>query len=229
MKSPLSFRPFSYSAVLLGLLAALATASSVRADVIYSNFPYDELGFGLVNSTYQYNAEAAKFNTGAFSGSLTSVEVALRVGNLGSAGSSAVNAFLFADTGTNAPASMIASLGTLSVFDSGSENYAEYSFSPTSSVLLTANTDYWVGFEKAVQDNNYILLAVTKNKTAMAGTNAYSDTNINGPWTGFSTALKTAIQVNGSAATTVPEASALALLAPGLLAVGAVIRRRKTA
>lgn len=216
----------------LALLALVVLANQAKAQTVYSNFPYrNNTGFALVGvGNSAYNGYAAKFNTGAFSGFLGSLNVAFA--NVQTFDQTAT-AYLLADNGLGtSPSTILGTISTITVPFTGSTFNIiplPFTFTATSSIPLAANTNYWVGFEKAGPATNVFLhLGVTVDTAVATNTNAFSTSNMNGPWTVFNNGNKTAFQVIGSASApsaSAPEPATLALLSLGI--VGATLVRRR--
>jgi PEP-CTERM motif len=225
----ISTRLFIVSLAVSGLALVPGLA---HAQLVYSNFPYrPDTGFGLPGAgNASYVGYAAKFNTGGFTGFMSSLMVSF--GNV-SSNTLGASAYLLADNGLGtSPATVLANLGSVSIPNTGSTTsyvLLPFTFPVTTSVPLAASTNYWIGIEKAGASGDFPVLGITTDMTPINNTNAYSEASINGPWTVFNNGNKTAFEVNGSAVApggaTAPEPGTLVLLALG--GVGALVARRR--
>jgi hypothetical protein len=216
----------------LALLALVALANQAKAQTVYTNFPYrNNTGFALVGvGNGATNNYAAKFNTGSFSGFLSSLNVAFA--NVQTFDQTAT-AYLLADNGLGtSPSTVLGTISTITVPFTGSTFNViplPFTFTATTSIPLAANTNYWVGFAKAGPATDVFLhLGVTQDTSVITNSNAFSTGTMSGPWTVFNNGNKTAFQVIGSASspsTSAPEPATLAMLSLGIVA-GTIARRR---
>lgn len=198
--------------LLVGVLTALSAVVSATAGVIY-----DATG-GTENGGDSFNIAgpvlANRFIT-ASAGTLASVSLNLAL----STGSAQLGSFaveLFTDQGSNAPSAMT-SIAT--VQDSTlTSNFQLLTFSPTQTILLAANTPYYIGVmssDSAALLGNTVDNEILARPSVAAGGFYYNNsgvqTNDGGPYE---------ISIN------VPEPASMVLLVAGLF--GFMAARRKS-
>jgi hypothetical protein len=217
-------------------LIALFTVSQANADVVFSSFgPSDAYNntfgntmFGIAGSNSPfYQTSAFKFNTGSFSGKITSIEMPIR--GLNSTLSSCIIGLTTSEvqSGTLADVPANDSVAPLFVwsYTAPSTSYAIATLTAAGGIDVTANTNYWV-FGQANFDN--ACLWASRN-TGVAGDGAQRNTP-GGTWSSQgSQTTASAFRINGTpTAASAPEPGSLALLSLGALGLlGRVIRRRR--
>ena len=195
---------------------ALLTAAGVHAGAASL---YDNLGSAQEGSdpVFSYGPLANSFTTGAqFGASLTGITALLKSGNASIVGDLRVS--LHADS-ANGPGAELLSLGVLSSASIGTDAFARYSFTPSATFALAANTTYWVEIEAASPIAVEWAWSGDLTAPGVAGQSNYSTlfgTNLNSLQAPYQMAVTTAV----------PEPASALLLALGLGAF-TMLRRRQ--
>jgi len=208
---------FGRPVALASLLAVMAMAGSARADVLFSNIGMGAKGYNPVASSL-YDS----FSTGNIGVALTSISVDVEALNPSDGGTFGVALF---SNGANAPKG---SLGRLVVV-------ADSSLSSTPSILnlagfspipLAANTQYWI---------RLFQVGWTSTSAQWLYDNSFRGTNVAA---GFSqdsgNVLGVTANTSGSTVylmqvSAVPEPGSVGTLSAGLLAIGLVFLRHRSA
>ncbi len=215
-------------AIAFATLAFVQSATyAVTLDVSnLSNTPTGKTTYSLVGNQYM----STMFRTTAFAGTADPIaSITLRLQNESGVSITNAQAYIYTSTLSNVASSrrpdvlvpnaiFTANISATNPNGSGSLTYQDVKFSPTSSIVLAANTSYWVVFMSSSSDKvNWLNYNTASNVT---GTNvsinpfaATSTTGVPLSWTGVSS-LPNQFEI-----TTVPEPStyALATISVGLL------------
>jgi hypothetical protein len=195
----------------------LANAGLSYADtVIVSNLTAIVAGTGTIYSSGPPQSYAQEFVTGNSSVVLSSIIVPLG----DASGTFTAAADLVADN-SGLPGSSVLTLFTVPTIPTGSAT--DLTFTPTSSVTLKANTDYW--FVLSATGSGSYQWQYTNTLSASFPNYAVSSSNTMGAtWTVGTPPGPFLLGANAAA---VPEPSSLVLAAIGLLALGMVVRARR--
>ncbi len=203
----------------IAALAAIA-APDARAQVpVFGNFAVATSTLGQGHNISATNIVSVRFLTGSSALQVTSLQAAMSRFNFTQA------AFdLFTNSSGN-PGSFIATFGTVNIPGNG-----EYTFTPSSPILLNANTVYHIRPRAVTSTPFWFNTDTPTTPSAQNGSGivfqAYRFTN-NGGATWGNTSSTGRFRLN---AIVVPEAGTLALVGAGCLVSGVgVIRRRRAA
>lgn len=227
------------SAIAFAMLAFFQSATyAVTIDVSnLSNTPTGKTSYSPSNNQYM----STMFRTTAFAGTADSIaSITLRLQNESGASITNAQVYIYTSTANNIVSSrrpntlvpnaiFTANISATNPNGSGSLTYQDVMFNPTSSIVLAANTSYWVVFMSTPADKvNWLNYNTASN---VVGTNvainpfaATSTTGLPGSWTGISS-LPNQFEIT---TVPVPEPStyALAAISAGLL--GFYGRRKKS-
>jgi hypothetical protein len=194
----------------------LANAGLSYGDsIIVSNLTDIVNGTGTIYSSGPPQSYAQEFLTGSSSVVLSSIVVSL--GN--ASGSFTAVADLVANSG-GLPGSTILTGFTVPVIPTGSA--ANLTFTPTSSVTLNANTDYWFVLSASGSGGDYQWQYT--NTLSPSFPNYAVSTNSGTGWTIGTPAGPFLLEATATSAA--PEPSSLLLVTSGFLAFAAVLGRR---
>ena len=184
-----------------------------HAGIIISNLGDAQNGAGTIYAPPAPQEYAQEFTTGS-----QSVELGTVIAQLGAAsGSFTASAELVADNSGLPGSTVLTSFTVPSIGTS----YSGLTFTPNTSVLLSANTNYW--FVLAASGTGSYKWGYTDTLNASLPNYAVSD-NSGSTWTIGTPAGPFLIQVNSAAA--VPEPSSIVLIALGVPAIAMAMRRR---
>jgi hypothetical protein len=202
---------------LLGLLfAVLATATRSEAAVIVSNLSDTVNGTSTIYASGPPQEYAQEFVTGSSSVTLASVVAA--VGD--ASGSFTAQVELVANNGGQ-PGSSAFTTFTFSAISSGIPS--DLTFTPNSTVVLSANTDYWFILSATGTTGSYKWDYTDTNSTSLP---LYAvSKNSGSSWTTYSSGPEL-IEVNSVDQVSVPEPSYLLLSGLALVGCGLTMRRR---
>jgi PEP-CTERM motif len=210
--------------ILVLIALFIATVSRTHADVVYDAFgpgnTYDtSAGQSVTGPTSGFPnqmTQALRFNTGSFSGTLSSIQIPLQSFSFGPTASN-MTVSLFSNTGSQ-PNSIIESLSTITVPQNSNQVYTS---NASGSTVLTASTDYWI-----VVGGLTDTWGGWQNRSVGIFNGSMASQTNGGAWGNFSTGRVMAARVNGVNAA--PEPGSLALLSLGALgSLGIAIRRRR--
>jgi hypothetical protein len=209
-------------------VALLMNFGQTRAGVVVSNLTDPQTGEGTIYAPPAPQEYAQEFYTGSQSGELADIIVPLGAAT----GSFTASAELLKDTGSNSPltASLVTSSFTVPSIGAGISPYPQLTFTPNTSVILTANTNYWFVLTASGSGGSYKWgYPDTTNATSLPNY-AVSD-NSGASWT-VTPAVTSGtapflIEVDSvTPVSAVPEPSSVVLIALGVPAVAVAMRRR---
>ena len=217
MKTSLQERALRASGLALALIL---TASASQAAIIIGNLSTNATAASNISPTVQ---KAAVFTMG--SQAYTVDSVILTLSSYNTATDVARVGFFLEGANSLTPGAQVGSF--LTAPSSSSNNMADFTFSPSGSLTLAANTRYWLLVDANVGSSNFIwsLPDPVVTPSGTAATFDFSRGSSNNGSSYSNSSVHNSFQINGTQVTAVPEPGTF--LPAALLVMGALLRRRR--